>query len=388
LEKLGEEEAAQGVEEARQRAQAAQSEMSQAKQRAQQGENQEAGEQADQAAEEMEQAAEQLAEAQQQMAQEKAEAFQRAMQQAGDDALSLARRQAGLQEDMRGATQEAVAGMRADEAALLQGLRNLAQNLQEETEGALSQNREMSTQLGRTMESMERAIDAMAGRRGAAPSPSAAAEQAVADLNQMALMAMATADQMGQQGQGQPQSGDEVSEQLEQLAQQQGEVNNETSQLMPLQLGEQAMQEQLQEMAEEQQSVADDLEQMSEDPTSEEESLGDLGSLAEEALALAQQMAQGRLTPDLVQRQEQLFHRLLDAGRSLEREEFSDEREAEQVSAFERGEVAALSAEQMGALRYRLPDADQLQRLSPAVRQLVIQYFERINRGQSRGGGG
>ncbi len=81
-------------------------------------------------------------------------------------------------------------------------------------------------------------------------------------------------------------------------------------------------------------------------------------------------------------------HRLLDAGRSLEREEFSDEREAEQVSAFERGEVAALSDAQMGALRYRLPDADQLQRLSPAVRQLVIQYFERINRGPSRGGGG
>ena len=95
-------------------------------------------------------------------------------------------------------------------------------------------------------------------------------------------------------------------------------------------------------------------------------------------------MAQGRLTPDLVQRQERLFHRLLDAGRSLEREEFSDEREAEEVGAFQRGEVVPLTAEQMGALRYSLPDADQLQRLSPAVRQLVIQYFERIN----RGGGG
>jgi len=45
--------------------------------------------------------------------------------------------------------------------------------------------------------------------------------------------------------------------------------------------------------------------------------------------------------------------------------------------------VAPLTAEQMGALRYRLPEADQLLRLSPAVRQLVIQYFERIN-----GGGG
>lgn len=384
LEKLEEDDAAAGVQEARKQAEQARSQMSQAQQQAQRGQNQEAGEQADQAAEEMEQAAEELQEAQQQMAQQKAEAFLRAMQQAADDALSLARRQSDIQEQMGGASQDELAGMRADEAALLQGVRNLAENLQEETEGALSQNREMSTQMGRAMESLQRTIDAMEKRRGSAPAPTAAAEQAVADLNQMALMAMAAADQMGQQSQGQPQSGDDVSEQLEQLAQQQGELFNQSGQLVPLQLGEQAMEEQLQEMAEEQQSVADDLGEMSEDPGAEEESLGDLSALADEALALAQQMAEGRLTPELMQRQERLFHRLLDAGRSLEREEFSDEREAERTTAFQRGVVVPLTSEQMGALRYRLPDADQLRRLSPAVRRLVIQYFERIN----RGGGG
>jgi len=384
LEKLEEQDAAEGVQEARQQAEQARSEMSEAQQQAQQGQNQEAGEEADQAAEEMEKAAEALQEAQQQMAQQKAQAFLEAMQQAADDALSLARRQSEIQEQMSGASQEQLAAMRADEAALLQGVRNLADNLQEKSEGALSQNREMSVQMGRAMESLQRTVEAMERRRGTSPAPSAAAEQAVADLNQMALMAMAAADQMGQQSEGQPQSGDDVSEQLEQLAQQQGELFNQTGQLMPLQLGEQAMEEQLQEMAEEQQDVAEDLGEMSDDPGAEEEALGDLSDLAEEALALAQQMAQGRLTPDLVQRQERLFHRLLDAGRSLEREEFSDEREAEEVGAFQRGEVVPLTAEQMGALRYSLPDADQLRRLSPAVRQLVIQYFERIN----RGGGG
>ena len=54
---------------------------------------------------------------------------------------------------------------------------------------------------------------------------------------------------------------------------------------------------------------------------------------------------------------------------------------------FERGEVAALTADQLGVLRFRLPDAAQLQRLSPAVRQLVIQYFERLNRSGGGGGG-
>ena len=189
---------------------------------------------------------------------------------------------------------------------------------------------------------------------------------------------------MGQQGEGQ--SGD-MAQQLEQLAQQQGDLMNQTGQLMPLELGQQAMQQQLQEMSQGQQSVASDLGELADQPGAED-SLGDLDQLAAEAAALAEQLAQGRLTPEVTQRQERLFHLLLDAGRSLEREETSEERESEVPEEFERGDIVALTADQLGALSFRLPDAAQLQRLSPAVRQLVIQYFERLNRGSAGGGGG
>jgi hypothetical protein len=194
---------------------------------------------------------------------------------------------------------------------------------------------------------------------------------------------MAVAAQMGQQGQGQ--GGDEVGEQLEQLAQQQGELMNQSGQLMPMQLGQQAMSQQMQQLSQGQESVAGDLGDLADEPGSEQ-SLGDLRALAREAQALAQELAQGRLTPEIAQRQERLFHRLLDAGRSLEREEMSEERESEEPGAFERGVVSPLSPEALGAMPYRLPDGEQLQRLSPAVRQLVLQYFERLNR--TRDGGG
>jgi hypothetical protein len=115
--------------------------------------------------------------------------------------------------------------------------------------------------------------------------------------------------------------------------------------------------------------------------------LGDLDEFAEEAELLAQQLAQGRLTPEIVRDQEKLFHRLLDAGRSLEREEPTEERESESASAFERGDVVPLSELQLGAMRYELPDGDQLRRLSPALRQLVLEYFDRLNRGGSGDGG-
>jgi len=260
----------------------------------------------------------------------------------------------------------------------------MAVNLQIASEGAMGQNRELSAQMGMAMESLQNTVQAMENRRGATPSASAQAEQAIGDLNQLAPMAIAGAEQMGQQGEGE--AGEEMSEQLEQLAAEQSELMNQSTQLMPMQLGEQAMSEQMQQMSQGQQSVASDLGDLADEPGAEE-SLGDLQQLAQEAEMLAQELAQGRLTPEMVQRQERLFHRLLDAGRSLEREEFSEERESEAPGAFERADVLSLTPGQLGIMPYEMPDGEQLQRLAPAVRQLVLEYFERLNRTRPGVGG-
>ena len=381
LGQIEEQNAASGVHEARGSMQEAREQMEQAEQQAEQGQNQEAADQAEEAAESLQDVAEQLQQAQEQMAEQQAEAARAALNQTADDALSLARRQTELREQMRGSSQEQVAGMRGDEMSLLEGIENMAENLQTAVEGGMESSQELSAQLGRAMESIQETIEAMQTRRGSTPSPHAQAGQAIGDLNQLALAAIAGAEGMGQQGEGQ--SGD-MAQQLEELAQEQGDLMNETGQLMPLELGEQAMQQQLQEMSQGQQSVASDLGELADQPGAEK-SLGDLEELAAEAEALAQQLAQGRLTPEMTQRQERLFHRLLDAGRSLEREETSEERESEAPDGFERGEIEALTADQLGVLRFRLPDATQLQGLSPAVRQLVLQYFERLNRGDGGG---
>ncbi len=398
LDQLGEEDAARGVEEAREEAAAAGEEMErageQARQRAQDpsgaqrsrssaGESQPPPEAAEAraAAQGMEEAAEQLDRAQQQMAQQKAQAAQEALRGAADDALTLARRQGELREAMQGAGREELVEMRGDQASLVQGLRNAAQSLQEESEDALAQNRDLSTQIGRAMQAMEGTVEAMGNRRGSAPAPQVAADRAVQQLNQLALMALAGAEQMSQSQQGQGQSSpQQTGEQLQQLAQQQGQVNNQSSQLTPMQLGEQARAEQLRRLAEQQRQVAEGLEELSEEPGAAEDALGDLQELAREAEALAREMAGGRAPEDMGRRQEQLFRRLLDSGRSLEREEYSDERESEAPGSFERDAVVPLSEDALGALRFRMPEAERLQRLPPAVRQLVIEYFERLNR--------
>jgi hypothetical protein len=389
LDQLKEQQASEAVKGAKEQASQAGRQMSQAGQRAQEKRGNEASDQAEQAAKSLDAAAKRLDQAQRQMAEQKADAAQGALRQATDDALALARRQAEIRQQMQGASREQMTAMRADEGAVLQGMRNLAQGLMEGTQGAVQGSREFSEQIGRAMQSVQRTVDAM-DQRAPSPAPGVAAERVVDDLNQLALLAMASSAQLAQEAQsGQGQQ--DAQEQVEKLAQQQGDLVNKTNQLTPMQLGAQALAEQLKKLGEEQRKLADQLSDVKDEPGAKDKPLGDLDALAKEAAALAQQMAQGRLTPDMMKRQEKLFHRLLDAGRSLENDdEISDERESKTAGAFKHNDVQPLSADQLGVLRYGLPDAEQLQRLPPAVRQLVIQYFERLNRGgdsATRGGG-
>jgi hypothetical protein len=379
LDELGEPDAATGVEEARQRAAEAMASMDEAARQARQGRRAQAGERAGEAAGQMSEAARQLQEAQQQMMQERAEALRRALQQTTQDALSLARRQGEIRESMRGASPQELADLRADVAALQQGVRNMAENLSvaARSAGASGAERDIGTSLGQAMGALERTVAALDAPSSASRSPATTAEQAVDALNQVALRAVAAARSLSEGGQSAA-SAEQMMEALERLAQQQADVNNQASQMMPMQLSPQALQQQMQEMAQGQQSVASDLGDLSNQEG--EGPLGDLEALAAEAEALARELTEGRLEPDTRRRQERLFHRLLDAGRSLENDELSEERESAAAGAFERGDIAELDRDALGLLRFRAPDAESLRRLPPAARALVLQYFQRLNR--------
>ena len=386
LEEAGEDAARDAVEEAAKQGEQAQQSMSEAQEQSRMGQTQEAAQSAQEAAESMDQMSRQLQQAQQEMAEQMMQAMQEAMQETATDALTMAREQASLRDQMQGAGREELAKMRGDQAALLQGVRNMADNLSSQDRMSQGEDRDVAGQIGQAMEAMEQTLAALEDQRGRTPSPRNAAEQAVGALNQVALAAMAAAQQAGQMGQSQ--SAQQMMEQMEQLAQQQGSINSQTGQLTPMQLGEQAMAQQLQDAAERQEDVAEELQDLAQKPGAQDEALGDLEAMALEAMELADRLAGNRLDAETLQRQEQLFHRMLDAGRSLEKDEFSEERESTAPGEFERGDVGALSADDLGALRFQLPPAETLSRLSPAQRQMVLDYFERLNKAERRSPGG
>ena len=372
-----------GVQEAGRQLSQAREQMQQAAQMAQQGQQQNAGEQAQQAAGDLSQVAQQLNQAQMQMQMQQMEAIRAALGRTAFDALALARRQTELRGEMHGASPAELAALRGDEAAIAQGLRNLAENYAQDTEMAAPGARDLLTAVGKAMEQLDGTIAAMENPRTQGPSPAAAAEQVVRTLNEVAQMAMTSGQQQGQP-QGAASASEQMMQQLQQLAEQQGEIMQDASALTPMRLGQETLKEQVEEVAERQEQVAEELDEMNREGTEEGDPLGDLSAFAEEARRLAEALAGGRLDPEVLRRQERLFHRLLDAGRTLERDEESEERESEQPGAFNREGVSALGAGDLNVLRYALPGAAALQALPPAQRALVVKYFERLNR---RGGG-
>lgn len=384
LQEMGEQQAAEGMQQAMQAGQEAMQRMQQAQQMSQAGQQQQAAGEAGEAAEQLDEAAQALQQAQQEMMQERAEAFQRALEQATEDALALAREQAGVRDRLAGSTIEERAGLRSEVSAVREGVRNLADRMDIAQRMAGNADRELSTRLGAALEQLDRTVESLDEPGRVRRAPETDAEAAIQALNQVAMAALDAQRENSESGSA-SQSMDSM-EQMEQLAQQQADLNNQSSQMQNMELTPQAMQQQMEQMSQQQQQIAADLGQMS-NQEGEDGPLGNLEALQQEAQAIAEEMQGERLAPETRERQERLFHRLLDAGRSLEKDEETTERESEGSTEIDRPAIAGLTESDLQILQYRIPGAADLNRLSPAARSLVLRYFQRLNQGDGGAGG-
>jgi hypothetical protein len=269
--------------------------------------------------------------------------------------------------------------MRAEQAALQQGLEQLGKNLAEAGERTALMNRDVGSALGRANLSMQQTMRGLEQSQGQQRMPTQEASQTVESLNRLALALLNNAQQMeqSQSGTGMQQALQELAE----LAKQQGALNGQSNSLMPLNLAPRAMSQQLNRLAREQREIASRLEGVNEMTGGREDVLGRLDQLAREAEEISRALEGGRLPPEVLARQERLFHRLLDAGRTLERDETSDERVGEAPGAFDPSRAGALDPALLDdGTRYRVPTPEELHGLPPALRRLILDYFERLNR--------
>jgi hypothetical protein len=239
--------------------------------------------------------------------------------------------------------------------------------------------------LGRANLAMEQTMEALRQSAGQA-TPEREAERTLDALNRLALALLESSERTGgsEAGAGQQQALDELTE----LAQAQGNLNGQSQSLSTMDLSEEALAQQMRRLGQAQREIGGRLSGVNDMLGGAEDVLGQIDALAREADQLAGQMSGDRLPPELLARQERLFHRLLDAGRSLEREETSQERQGERAGAYDPRDAAALDPALLDTgQRFRVPTAAELEAVAPALRRLIVEYFERLNRLPPGGGG-
>jgi len=301
--------------------------------------------------------------------QETLDDLDRAMSETAD----LARRQQSVADQLAQGTSGAA--MRSAQASIEEG----AQAVQGQIQKASGKNALVSPRLDAALALARRQM-AAARQELEQPRPnpqnaSALAAQATDALNATALgLAEARAQVSGSK------SGTGMAEALAELAklagQQQG-LNGEAQGLLPMMGPGSSVAEQLRGLAARQRALADRLQRL--------QAGGDApgaGALADEAKELARRMEAGQLDPTTIARQQQLYHHLLDAGRSLTGDEPDNQRErsAPLAGAVNPLLPPALRPGATGAgLRVPYPSWETLRDLTPEQRQQVLEYFRRLN---------
>lgn len=166
----------------------------------------------------------------------------------------------------------------------------------------------------------------------------------------------------------------EAMQQMQQMAGQQGQLAQQGQGMMD-QGGEGSMQQMLQ-LAMQQRAIAQQLERLQAGGQ-----MPGAGELAREAKEISRSLESGRLSPETAQRQERLFRRMLDAGRSLEGDAPDDRKERQSEAAREAEARLPPSLEarlRRGEGDVPLPSWELLQQLRPDERRRVLEYFRRL----------
>ena len=328
---------------------------------------------ATQAAQQMDQVQQQLAQARQQQIQEWKQQVTSELDRSIQETMQLAREQQQLADRARSAKTD---DLRADQSAVQQGV----QRVQQRVEQAARQSAHVSPQSQSALSDASQRVQeaTRSASTSGRPSPETAdnMDEAAEALNRAAAQMV---QDRARAANGQSASGfAEMIDAMRDAAKQQGSVNAQSMGIMPVPGGQPSAQmlAQARALAARQRQSASSFENAGG---------GDArgAELAKEMRDIADALDRGRLDPSLIDRQQRLFHKLLDAGLTLQKDEREDNGKREAETA--RIDTAITSGTQSSGRtvqKYREPTWNELRGLTPDERRAVIEYFKRINADQ------
>ncbi len=305
-----------------------------------------------------------------------------ALRRAAQDLLSLQR--AADATVASGADDDDRADQQSD---LAEGTARLADSLAALSERTPFLGRRLSEDLGRALGGLQQSSRQIrSGNRAGGDQAGRAAAGALLD----AVLELRQTESSMCQGPGQGKPTGTMPNAMHELGEQQ-EALNDRSRRLSQRLSEQARitagdRNELERMAAEQARLRDELRQIEEEDRQRRQLLGDLGQTAKEMEQVESALRQGRLGDELEQRQQHILSRLLDAQRSVNRQDFEPRRESRPGEDARRASPAELPAallRESDRLRLDLLRA-QADRYPARYRAFVEAYLRALDGGGTR----
>lgn len=362
----------QGLQQAAEQAHEAAARMKQAAKSSQAGKRGEAQDQAKQAEDQLNPLSKKIDDSRQRIQAEMRAEVKQALDRALQETARLAQRQlAVVQAFQQGAL---VPQARIDQGLVEEGTAKLAQQMTAVAAMNALVSPQAAIAFAEARRLMREAVDAVATVNPNLRDAYEKAGDAVDALAVAAYSLMQSKDKVNgsQSGSGVP----EAMEQIKQMAGKQGQLAQQGAGMMSQ--GNMNAQ-QLMRLAMQQRALAQQMERMRAGGQ-----LPGAGQMAREAKELSKTMEAGRLNQDVVDRQQKLFKRMLDAGRTLQSEADDEKKERQSTTAKDAppGVPPPLDPRiRNGTGEIRLPSWEALQRLSPDERRRVVDYFQRLTQG-------
>ena len=243
---------------------------------------------------------------------------------------------------------------------------------------------EMGKALGNANQKMDQSMQSMQNRNGSMATLSQG--DAMMHLNEAANMMKSSLESMMQGGSG---SGGMMSlmQQLQKMSGQQMDLNNMTQMLQQMQQGQlsQEQQGQMQRLAQQQQLIQKSLEELNKEAKQSGESTkipADIENIVNQMREVVSDMSTEKLNDELIQKQERILSKLLDAQKSINERDFEKERKSESGTNITRNNPAELNLKnQQGKEKLK----DELNRAvqegyNKDYEDLIKKYYEALQR--------
>ena len=263
---------------------------------------------------------------------------------------------------------------------LSNNLGNIMQQMSDLSQKTFAISPEMGKSLGDSKRQMDGSVQSMKNRNG--PMASNQQGEAMKSLNEAAMMMKSSMESMMQGGSGQ---GGMMSlmQQLQQMSGQQMNLNNLTQMLQQMQQGGLNPQQQLemQRLGQQQQLIQKSLEQLNQEAKVSGQSTklpADLDEISRKMQEVITDMQGEKLDDELIQKQENILSKLLDAQRSINERDYEKERESrtgENVSRNLPPELDLSSPNSLNKIRDELNKAVK-EGYSRDYEDLIRKYYE------------